>query len=300
MKNNTLSPLFLQSVIGPFSAIGSVGSTIPLEIYNPNKTAMLVDQVRFSFRDASIVNIPPSYYTAFAVEALLGSIPLTNQHIALGALAPRYLGLTAQDDNAFGPAGDSGLVWHFPKPLYVPPLVQLSFNVKRQKASPNDAVVQTLPAMVISVVGRSLPDDFPIPGSINIPWVTQTQCNEVVSRFVSADSDLVNSNKGELRVTQFVGISFNEEQVGPTPVDMTVQMSLSNGTMLVRDSIPFFLAFPSDRGILPVDARLQSGAFVRLELESNPPVDADNFAGVGFTAVAMHGYREIQTPGTFG
>ncbi len=300
MKNDTLSPIFLQAVVGPFTLVGSVGSATPLDVKNPNKTAMLVDQIRFSFRGSDIVDISDYFMVSIAVEVLLGSIPLTNKHITLGALAPRYLGQGAQADNPFGPQGDSGLTWHFPRPLYVPPDVQMSFNVKRQPGFPGDTGLGSIPSLVISVVGRSLPDDFQTPGEINIPWVTETQCNTADASFVSGDGDLVNSNNVPMQVTQFVGVSYNSEQVGPTPVDMTVQMSLSNGTLLVRDAIPFFLAFPSDRGILPVNARLQAGAFARLELSADPPSGAEDFAGCGFTAVAMHGYRQITTPGTFG
>lgn len=299
MRNNTLSPLFLQSIIGPFPIIGSVGSSIPLEIYNPNKTAMLIDQLRFSTREATATEIG-SAKIIMAIEVLLGSIPLTNKHITLGALAPRYFGETAPADNTRGPGGDAGLTWHFPKPLYVPPGVQLTVNVKRQKLYPGDVSVTNAVPLVVSAVGRSLPDDFPIPGKINIPWVTETQCNTSAVRFVSGDSDLVNSNDVPLHVTQFVGINFNAERGYETPADLTVQMSLSNGTLLVRDALPFFLAFPPDRGILPVSAQLQPGSFVRCELETTVPSGAEDFDGIGFTAVAMHGYRSITTPGTFG
>ncbi|MFZ2152120.1 MAG: hypothetical protein WAV09_03370 [Minisyncoccia bacterium] len=316
MNNDTLSPLFLQSVVGPFTIIGKSGSTIPLEIYNPNKTAMLVDQIRFSLRQADPEAIDQEYYVALAIEVLLGSIPLTNKSVTLGALAPRYLGAGAAVMNSDGPAGDGNLVWHLPKPLYVPPLVQLTLHVKRQKSSPEDSGGATVPAINISVVGRSLPADFPVPSEIDVPWVTETQCNvanpdtigatDSPNRFVSADSDLVNSNNEPLHITQFVGVNYRvspdarTHTSGPTPADLTVQMSLSNGTMLVRDAIPFFVAFPSDRGILPVSAKLQPGAFVRLELESTVPPGGEEWDGCSFTAVAMHGYRRVQTPGTWG
>jgi hypothetical protein len=304
VRNRTLSPMFLQSVLGPFPIIGSVASSIPLDIFNPNRTAMLIDQLRFSAVNTVTREMTNDYCAAIALEILLGSIPLTKNHVPLGALAPRYFGLVQQIDNAFGPVGDGGLTWHLPKPLYVPPNVQLTVNAKRQKAFPSDAGESSLKALAISVIGRSLPDDFPVPGEIDIPWVTSTTCNEEVDRFVSSDADLVNSNDVPLHVNQFVGFnnfSLGEDEGEPTPADLTVQMSLSNGTLLIRDQIPFFLAFPSDRGILPVNALLQPGAFARLELESSIPDGADDGYNVcGFTSVAMHGYRRIQTPGTLG
>jgi hypothetical protein len=301
VKNSDLSPLLMQTTIGPFASIGAGGSAAPLSIYNPNKTAMLIDQLRFSFRDPNAsTGLSSADLCYLQVEVLLGSIPLTKQFVTLGALAPRYAGASAEDINALGPGGDAGLTWHLPKPLYVPPLVQVTVNVRRQPIIPNDTGIGTVSVLNVTVVGRSLPTHFPIPGEIEIPWVTETQCNTAATRFVSGDGDLVNSNEVPLNITQFVGVNYNGAQSGPSPADLTVQMSLSNGMMLVRDPIPFFLAFPSDRGILPVSARLQPGAFVRLELESAVPPGGESYDGCGFTAVAMHGYRSIQTPGTLG
>lgn len=308
MKNNTLSPILLHSVVSP-EARGAA-SVIPLDIYNPNKTAMLVDQIRFSgsdFEGGETTRTP--FNVLMAVEILLGSIPITNKFVTLGALAPTYIGGEGNAPNPGGPLGsdaDYVLTWHLPKPLYVPPMVQLGINLKCQQTEPGQAQTilnysfETL-AVRVSVVGRSLPDDYPIPGEIEVPWVTETQARTTDTRFVSRDNDLVNSNKVPLQVTQFVGISnagrtaVTPDTARPTPYPLTVQMSLSNGTMLIRDQIPFYLAFPSDRRLFPLSARLQPGAFVRLELEQ--PVEP---YGVQFVAVAMHGYRKIQTPGTLG
>lgn len=292
MKNNTLSPIFLQSTVGPFSGVGVTGSATPLDIRNPNNTAMLVDQMRFSLRNLSL--IPQDVLVGLAVEVLLGSIPLTNRAVTLGTIAPRYFGAQQQPDNDEGPDGDGGVTWHFPRPLYVPPNVQLVVNVAQQRVITVGAY-----SLNVSIVGRSLPSDFPIPGSIQIPWVTETKCFADVASFVAADSDLVNSNNVPLNVTQFVGINSYQTSNSPTLQNITVQMSLSNGTLLIRDAIPFFLAFPTDRGILPCNARLQAGEFARLELEV-PTNIPEVTPTLNFTAVAMHGYREIQTPGTFG
>ena len=309
MKNNTLSPLLLQTVIngraalGWFSGEGDGGSSLPLAIYNPNKTAMLIDQLRFSFHEESILAIDFARGAALQVEVLLGAIPLTKQFVTLGALAPRYYGplpeFTGNFANDHGPNGDNALTWHLPKPLYVPPLVQVSINVKVRALFAGDPAIY--PPLAVTVVGRSLPDNFPVPGEIDIPWVTETRCNTLATSFVSSDGDLVNSNDVPLNITQFVGCNYNAEANDASPGDFRVQMGLSNGTMLLRDAIPFFLAFPSDRAVLPVSARLQPGAFVRLELESATPAGAPSGANAcGVTAVAMHGYRTIQTPGTLG
>lgn len=315
MKNKTLSPLFLQSTLdfGTFSAIPVSRSATPLDIVNPNRSAMLIDQLRFSpaqgdgnFTNADLLN--------FTVEVLLGSIPVTKRHITLGALCPRYIRSTS--GSPFLPltnfSSDRTLVWHLPRPLYVPSNVQLAINMQRLGLYG----LANTEKIDVAVVGRSLPTDFPVPGSIEVPFVAEFRVDNATSypppaaadlpyRVVSADSDLANTEDRPFFIERLVGVNHAEQvafdDVGPTrDANFTVQMSLSNGTLLIRDPVPFFVAFPSDRGILPVSAKLQPGEFIRCELEAGDP-DADQYSrGVATTAVAMHGYRKIQTPGTIG
>jgi hypothetical protein len=76
-------------------------------------------------------------------------------------------------------------------------------------------------------------------------------------------------------------------------------MTCSNGTAFVRDPVPFDALFPYDRGVLPVDAVLQPGEFMRCQIEvAQVPTGDVNAAdaAVQFTAVGMIGYRQIQTP----
>lgn len=321
MKNNTLSPLLLPGYMWPTDEgtfpIGYTSSVAPLDIYNPNKTAMLIDQLRFRVGLAKTTDdrfgVDPWVLGALGIEVLLGAIPLTNSFVTLGSLCPRYTSLQPTDAvlNFNGPGSDPVAVWHFPKPLYVPPLVQLSIRANRQRLKPSDndeTLIEN--GLGVAVVGRSLPSDFPVPGEIDVPWVTETKVNDpTLTRFVSKDSDLVNKNNVPLDVYQFTG--FNIMYPGtlagtilsqPNPT-FTVQMSASNGVMLVRDPVPFFTVFPTSKNILPLNARLQSGEFFRAELEVGTPdvVGIDKpIANLAFTSVAMHGSRKIQTPGTLG
>lgn len=312
MKDKMLSPLLLTSRLGPFPQFGSVASATPLEIVNPNKTPMLVDQLRFTLSDPSSGNNFRAFtslrLTQYLIEVMLGSIPITKRAVTLGALAPRYIGSpqpTAElTDN---PTVDGTLTWHLPTPLYVPPNVQLVINALRRPGYPGEPVGQlTPPSLLVSVVGRSLPSNLPVPGSIEIPYVVEWRQEQPQLRSVSADHDLVNTTDVPFNVTQFVGVNVappvtQRDGTNPTRDEhFTVQMSLSNGTMLIRDQVPFFLVFPADRGILPVSARLQPGEFVRAELNAGDP-DAEQYSrGTATTAIAMHGYRKVQTPGTIG
>lgn len=320
MKNKTLSPLFLQSTLdfGAYSNTPVQRSATPLDIVNPNRSAMLIDQIRFSTAALHAERSVGSFYNEdllnFTVEVLLGSIPVTKRFVTLGALCPRYLRAPASGpglpfNNQF--ATDQTLVWHLPRPLYVPSNVQLSINMNRL-----GLFDEGVSKIDVAVVGRSLPTDFPVPGSIDIPFVTEFRVENSTNnpppaaadlpyRAVSADSDLANANDVPLFVEKLVGVNYAEQEAGdsqgPTQdANFTVQMSLSNGTLLIRDPIPFFVAFPSDRGILPISAKLQPGEFIRCELEAGDPA-ADQYSnGVATTAIALHGYRKVQTPGTIG
>lgn len=327
MKNNTLSPILLFATF-PANSAGLMppsftSSVPPLEIYNPNKTAMLVDQLRF--RVSSPLATPSTGFNqdgqgydsraggAIGIEILLGSIPLTNRTVTLGALCPRYI---AQSTRALrfngyidGPGNDPVFVWHLPKPLYVPPLVQLTIRMVRQPLYPTDTpqldLFQIVQGLSVAVVGRSLPSDFPVPGEIDVPFVTETQNNNpALTRFVSKDSDLVNKSNVPLDVVMFTGYNtwFGRETevvVSPNPT-FTVQMTASNGTMLIRDPVPFLAVFPSSKNILPLSARLQPGEFFRAELECVADTPAFGLYNLAFTAIAMHGSRKVQTPGTLG
>lgn len=303
-----LSPILLRASLGPFNSVGADLTADGLKFRNPNRTGMLVDQIRFAGDGATL-----PYWSAMAIEVRLGSIPLTKSTVTLASLAPRYLaqtgivlsnplGLTTGDSS---PAVDKMLTWHLLKPLYVPPGVPLIIRAIRQEVIAGSTAPGNVSLLNVSVVGRSLPANFKAPKTIDVPWVAETKVNAAVTRYVSLDSDLINPHSEPLNVRQFIGSNYtNVETAGRVayyynPAPITVQMTASNGTMFIRDPVPFYLLFPTDRCALNVEAKLQPGEFFRAELEIQAlPTGAvdTGLNTLAFTSIAMHGYRNIPTP----
>jgi hypothetical protein len=198
------------------------------------------------------------------------------------------------------------MTWHLPRPLYVPPGVQLYVRFVRQDVFSVNNRESAIENIGFSVVGRSMPADYPIPKKIWVPWATATQCKmkpTPFTRFVSTDQELANPNTELLHVTGLNGFN-TASGLGDTglPVKspLTAQMTLSSGRMLMRDATNFFSLFPTDRGVLNLDAVLQSKEFIRCELELTPPsvagFDPTPNDTIEYTTIGMIGYREVQTP----
>jgi hypothetical protein len=294
-----LSPLHQYAPLDPFPAAGSEQSPDPLLLLNPNKTAMLVDQFRFAGNRPNSV-LANWDWLYLSVDLRLGSIPLTNGLVPVPAIVPRYFGFPGA-----GSISDTVLTWHLPRPLYVPPGVQLYARFTRQDVFATGNRATSITNTGFSVVGRSMPSDYPIPAKIWTPWVTATQCKQQpnqddITRFVSTDQELANPNTELLHVTSLNGFNCGRLQGGlshPTLSPLTAQMTLSSGKMLMRDPTDFFGLFPTDRGSLNLDAVLQSKEFVRAELELSPPSGAPSEEStIAYTTIGMIGYREVQTP----
>lgn len=297
-----LSPILLHATLGPFSSVGVDLSVDGLKFRNPNRSPMLVDQIRFS-------GAPRQYANGCAIEVRLGSIPLTKSTVTLATLAPRYTGPSSITNNtgagSENSADDVMLTWHLLKPLYVPPGVPLIIRAVRQPCIAGSNDPGEITTLGISVVGRSLPADFPVPKQIDVPWVAETKVNTAITRYVSLDSDLINPHPEPLHVRHFIGSNYTNvvnsdtsSAYGSNPANLTVQMSASNGLMFIREPTPFYLLFPTDRKLLNVEALLQAGEFFRAELEiqSVPAGTTSGLQYLNFTSIAMHGYRRIQTP----
>lgn len=312
MNGKFWSPLYLGDEVGPLNNIGDDLTVNPRSLLNPNRGPMLIDQFRFS-SDSVIgqADFPnPVLPYVIAAEIKLGAVPLMSSPVTLGAFVPRYVGLYGTinyDDllSAINPRADSILVWHLAKPLFVPQDVQVSVRLVRQRlyaigtqANPTD----TLPKVRVSIVGRSLPQDTPTPDQIWVPWVSETKAQVASSQFVSKDSELINNHDTPLHIKNFCAVNANTELVDSIPLpnraSMFVQMTASNGTMIVRDPTPFSLLFPQDRNLLELDAMLQPGEFfrARLEIPSVPTGAPTNALQVQFTAIGMTGYRQVRTP----
>jgi len=313
------SPLHLSATVGPLNNIGDDLVVNPRNLLNPNRGPMLIDQFRFAFSDlADVEGETPSFtfLSVLACEIRLGAVPLMPKPVTLGSFVPRYVGSLYAGIYSGNPysnvaasplSSDTIFVWHLDKPLFVPQDVQLTVRLVRQRLFANGSMpepTRTFPEVRVSVVGRSLPENEPNPPRIWVPWVTETKASVDEPSFTSGDADIVNSNAEPLHVKAFASINYRHAisgeigVYGPTFGDLRVQMTASNGTAFVRDPVPYKLLFPVDRGLLPVDAILQPGQFMRcgIEIAETPALWDSYDKVVQFTSVGMVGYRSIQTP----
>lgn len=300
MNTMMWSPLFLRGHVGPFNAAGGSGypadlSINPRLLMNPNRTAMLVDQFKFTLDVNGDQGIQwGANACRLACELKLGSIPLTNGPVTVGVLAPLFA----------GNASTVSITMHLHKPMYVPSGVQLNARFVRQPIfSPGKTDADDIANICFGVVGRSLPEDHPVPSKIWVPWVTEAKagpCN--VSRYVTKDgTGLHNPHTEPLHVKSFIGVNtvpdVSQFGVGTTLAPLTVQMTASNNLAVIRDPTPFFLLFPDDRRLLSANALLQPGQFIRTEYEIVLLTgQAASYIDIEFTSIGMHGYRQIDTP----
>lgn len=299
----TATPLMLYAgSVLLTSTPGSVGEFDPLKIRNPNNTPMWIDQFRFvpigtassTLRDALI---------QYSINISLGSIPVTKNYVTLGALTQRYCGPNAGFvGTARVPQIDEMVTYHLPKPLYVPPGVQVNVRVLTKQAPLGTGVLVTS-RLHLTVAGRSILRSVQVPARIDVPWVAETRCDTAgLSTFVSHNNDLSAPNESPLQMTGFNGYNLNSpvgggEIIVPNRSPLTVQMTGSNGTQFIRDPTPFQMVFPYDRGFFACRTQLQPGEFITAELNVNEqPTDADDAMYCNNTAIAIHGFRRVQTP----
>jgi len=298
MRPDFLSPIFLGGSLGTFAAEGAFAALSNTLTKNPNKTPMLIDEIRFSqalgAADANYTGAkwPFAYLQA---DISLGGIPLTKGYVPLSVFGPNYINGAQAGFGGATPAQELVLTWHLPKPLYVPPGVGILANFVRKTPYPvggDPANGITSPNMGMWVVGRSMPEGMPTPKKIWVPWVTSTQVRTQTTRFVSRDSEMSNPHDEPLTVTQFIGWNCARTGTGMIPCPFTVQATWSNNKMFIRDPTPFGMMFPSDRGYFNTRATLMRGQFARFELECTP-LNSETLEGA---TVGMVGYREINTP----
>lgn len=316
--NDFLSPIVVSSSIYPVATNTSL-QIDPTQLLNPNRTAMLVDQFRFSLNDSGSTNLDRSFGYQMYVSIQLGAIHMTNGYVPLVSLCPYYDGVPSAVGNggeATGVVGlDNPLVWHLPRPLYVPPNVTI--YVSMQRIVPKSDTMTTNLGMRVAVAGRSLPANYPIPANIYASWASSSYVNGLqgtatstlagVTTFVTPDNALGNPNDSPLMVTRLLGfhqpvpvfISNTDVQNGPN--GMTVRMTISNGKLLVREPTPFFHLFPLSRRFLDLRAYLRGsnevpgGEFVRARIDFTPPTSV-NYSAFQFTGLGLVGYRSVPCP----
>lgn len=278
MDTDFLSPITLG--VDPFT-VAAAGYSAPTatQIVNPNRTAMLIDEFRFNVGS----NTGGVEFATMTCNLKLGGTKLTNEFIPLPAFAPLYLGYYA----------GRTLTWHLPRPMYVPPNVQLGAEFIRR--IPSGVVTHDVTQLWgFSVMGRSMPAGMEVPEKIYVPWASATSVYVQTTPFVSADSDLCNPFDEPLNIDYFTGFNYNPNVSGPIQTPLTVQMTLSNGKVLARDPIPFWTMFPQNRPILRCRAMLQPKEFVSAVLDIPDPVGSQDNAI--FTTIGMTGWREMKTP----
>lgn len=313
MRPDFLSGIYLRSSATLTPADGSVCNPDPQKLLNPNRTAMLIDQLRFSGPTTSQLSSGDICQYILA-DIRLGATPLTNGLVPIGAFAPTYLKYPSSAD-AFGGLPDTQLTFHLPRPLYVPPNVQLNVKFARAPFSGINATgTPPLPLsnvdMAMGVAGRSMPSGWPIPEKMWVPWIAATSVYDAVTEWESKDSELGNPHREPLHLTKIVGFNgstfLNRASpdgtlyngvFGNAAPDFNVRMTLSSGKMFVRDPVPFYHLFPGDRPFFDTDGLLQQNEFIRAMISMTPVLAGPAAqASLRFTTIGSIGYREIQTP----
>lgn len=285
MKPDFLSPLVLA--VDPFTIAGNGSVATPKndQLINPNKTPMLIDELRFNVgNDDNNVE-----FTTIQANIQFGSTPITNNFVPLRSIVPLY----------FSADANRTLTWHFARPLFVPPDVQFTVSFKRKLPAPVTGwsnLIDTTNLWGFSIVGRSMPDGMAPPEKIYVPWACATSVyDDGVSQFVSGDADIGNPHDEVLNVDYFCGWNTNSDNVSNMlRQPFTFQATMGHNKVLARDPIPFLALFPPDRPILRCRALLQPKEFISVQMEI-PQTSADQ-DGLSFTTVGMTGWRELQTP----
>jgi hypothetical protein len=285
MRIDFLSPLFLSKQLGVFTDYDQTLFANSYDFVNPNKAPMLVDQFRFALYDGTIVNALRS--GEFDVDIRVGSIPLTNGFVPVTAFCPVYRTTL-----------EGVLVWHLPKPLYVPRGVGISATFRIRRVDPNVTFLSDgIGPVAFNVVGRSVPMGWPVPKQVFMPWAAATYVNTYINEWVSQDNELVNPHEENLVLQQLLGFTWATSNDSGRLSNVMVQATTSQNKVLIRDPTPLNLLFPFGRRVLNVSGILAPKEFIRVALTVKSPSDAPiEQRNLAFTTIGMVGYRKIQTP----
>lgn len=292
-----LSPVITQSYAQMAAVDGAVAEPDPVPLRNPNRTAMLVDSIRFRFplTAGSVLTRPNFIGSQFLAELWLGGTKLTNGPQPIASFCPAFVSYAMFPYTA---------TWNLPRPMYVPPNVPITakFTQKLPQATGVDALAGQFG---ISTVGRSMPAGMPIPENIFVPWVSSTTVYKAVTTWESADNELGNPFNQPMKLKRLVGFNgktqSREIPGGATTLlyanrapDFTIQATFSNQKMLIREPTPFFAVFPGERPFMRLNNTLQPKEFIRVYLDMTAIGAQD--VDLAFTTVGMVGYREMPTP----
>lgn len=292
MNQEFLSPLLLEADRFSLPINGSWGSFNPQQLMNPNRTPMLIDELRFSGMQTPFATpgFDESDTASLVCKITFGNSNLTNDFVPLPVLAPTYL--------SYG--SDATRTFHLPKPLYVPPGVQINCTLQRKLPPGWNAPIDPNTPFGFAIAGRSIPAGMPVPRKIFLPWVCSTSVRTTQIPFTSKDNEIGNPFDSDLRFTQLVGFNLHEAVADPftascsvTRSPITIQATYGSGKMLIRDPVPFLSLFPPTRPIAPMQGLLKPKDFLKVTLDMPQPV---GFTNMLFTSVGLVGYRTLDTP----
>ena len=243
-------PLVLQSNITTFnSTVGAVRAVDdPVALQCPGKGAMLVEAISFAW----------DHFAPHEVSIQVGRGKITNGYVPVNSILPA-LESRLWGNNVNGDAGRNvATTWRFDHPLYVPAGTRLSFMWR--------AATATLSKVQIALKCRHLPDSYPEPKAVIVPWATvfrpgpttAAADTSTAALFKSIIGDVTNHFRTPLRVRHFFGDGTSGEEVagqypndagvafdGLSPSESATQRFLAQvqirdwlGNNLVRDAMP--------------------------------------------------------------
>lgn len=293
--NEFLSPILMSADSFTLPIDGSFAQPLATQLLNPNRTAMLVDEFRIaanpSSQNANGITLD-NEFAQIMLDIKMGAIPLTNGETPVRAFMPTY---TRQKTTSVPFNSDKQLTWHLPRPMYVPPNVQIHAKIRRRLPTGwtiNDANIP----FVFSLAGRSVPSGMQVPNKIYVPWATAFHVYNATTVPVSSNNaSIVNPHDEPLHMSYLCGFQMNSPQGDVVmKAGTTVQATFSNNKLLIRDPTPFGALFPPNRPVMRLDGLLQPKQFVQLLLDI--PTTAANYTNLIFTTIGLVGYREIDTP----
>lgn len=189
-------PLVLQSNITTFnSTAGSVrGLDNPIALQAPGKKgALLVEAISFAF----------DHFAPHEVMIQVGRAKITNGYVPITSI------LTPQESRLWGnnraACRNAAATWRFDHPLYIPTGTRLSLMWRSATA--------TLSKVQVALKCRHLPENYPEPKAVIVPWATVFRPGPVEAGrvggasalFKSIIGDVTNHFRTALHVRHFVG-----------------------------------------------------------------------------------------------
>src|SRR5258706_8657347 len=278
-----LSPILLQ---GTVTVSPGQKAEVPFAaVQNPFKTAMLVDEIRFS------ANATGSNTTNLVLQAemFVGRVPLTNGPIPLRSFGRTLNWYDACFQNSIPST------WKLPQPMYIHAVERLIIKIYYLPGFlVPDRTVTTI------VVGRSLPANQPPPKVVHFPWVAHfmTPFAENVDQVdTSTEANLMNPFREVLHVQRFIGRYDNlansastREVSGLTEKETNVRASDSFGNILVRDPTPFAHLFQAPTRTWTINSQLAPNGFYLFTVDRT--WDAGAFSGT--VAISMVGHHDVE------